>query len=588
MKFEAGVTVELYATLAVMGTANFAGTPTSHINLKTSPYAGGSINTTLRGGTLLADYVDSNNVSIAAPCGSVMVNNSSFGSISAKADGLVLSKEQGSVCEASQKELTVRDSRINSVDITSWVSSIVLENNDIANNVDILHNRGVDAWAAQSSGRAVVTDNEIHGRNGFSYMDDCKVMCASMPLSLVGNELTEQNAKFQVLWANLSNGSLANNSGPNPELYEFWDITVLGSLNWPIGSIDESPELMRVAPEATLVVRAGYDFVAQNLSVAGAFRFEGGAANKGVYRGENREGAATYGSISVGPSAKVDFTNVEFRALRDIRVEGELSILDSTFVEPTGVPNDYKSSMYFKNDPAVIHQVGGSIYLDADYVRTPRLLTQYEGTAIIRGHFIEPRADINLIQTCEWEVDQCFVDARDVDWSDSDGPFPAAANADPLAEPPTARFCGAGVVWPWIGSDESDSGQWIGGCDGVDYSPYVAIEEARDRYDASLAGFRAMCAEDATYFAEACTVVEDSQRCYNAAMELAQESSTFPLEPDVEDVATETAAGAVKALETLDRPSLRLPVAGVGLALTAHQITSTVLNVRDAYSQCTP
>jgi putative cell wall-binding protein len=590
-----GVSVELYTALRIGGTLNIAGTATKPVSLKSNA-ASSVLISSKTGGTLTAQHLNAPSLGVDWVCGSLEISSSVFARLH---DNSVLTSQEAAACEASQDHIRVADSTMVgtsgnfTVDISAWTGAIILERNSIAKNVTILHNRGLDRFSAkEANGSATIRGNTISGSWGLSYSDDCDTTCSetTTPLEFQNNRLPAPTANIQIVAATLTDGSIIGNSGANPALFTYGEIRSSGALTLPLPHEGNRQQIgsnygeLFVGTGSSVTLKPGTSLALTDIFVRGSFLAGAqDAARASIETPPEHDGGW---SMTVRENATATLTNLDVRSLRDVWTAGELTVLDSTISDAIGTADELRDEMPYNTARSVIRQHGGSIYLDAEYVRSPRILKQYSGSAVVRGSFVEPTTDRALIMTCEWEVQECFVDARDVDWGPA-GPFPLSD--DPLTPNPPARFCGTGLAYPWTGSAQDEARQWVGGCDGVDHNPARQIAEAQESYDSALAQFVAECERDPEQYGGACDVVANSRACLSAAMQLAQQSSTFPLAPpDDADVAGKLADGAVGTLEALDRPSLRIPTAGLSLALKAGSVYSTLKNVAAAYSTCGP
>lgn len=599
-----GVTVELYTTLRVEGSLNLAGTAEKPVTVKTG--LGGALESALSSGTLKATHIQAPTLSIHWMCGSISVSDSTFYSLSS-VYGYVAERPTLAACERSQGTLEITDSQILhatsnrfAVEVSDWAGDISFRGNSVASNVYIFQNRGPSEMSdvPNSSSSAVILGNTVSGPSGLAYSDDCEASCSigAQPLVYRDNHLTSSTAKFSIFGATLTDGSISGNIGPNADLYQYGGITASGHLTLPLPHEGRIVKLATAASAgslyipagATVDVKAGSTVSVANIWVGGTLRVADEPATVDTVINSSALTFPQWG-LGVAAGGTAEIVGAELRGLRSVSLAGDLSILDSKIVDPTGVGDNNQDPMRYDRVPSVIRQTAGNLYLDAEYIRTPRLLKQFAGSAIVRGKFVDARADISLIQTCEWEEAKCFVDARDVDWGTPDGPFSQPKTDDPFEILAPNLFCGTGLVWSWVGSTPTDAGQWPGGCDGIDHRPEIEIAEAQENYDSSLQRFLANCESDPEEFASACAVVASAHACLNSAMNLAQQSSTFPLAlAEDEDNAKKIAEGAIESLEALDKPSLRIPVAAAGLALQAGSVYSTLSNVKNAYAQCAP
>ena len=600
----AGIKIELFTRTIVEGELRVAGTSAAPVSL-TSERSSALLESGLSSGQLQAQHLDAPDLNVRWSCGSLQLSRSTLESI-VVGYGYLGTPAWREACELSQSIVKVSDTHLllgdrpggfpsqwrTSLQVREWAGDIALERNTIAGSIYVFHNRGPDesVWFPPSRSSAVIRDNTIAGGAGLWYTDDCVDTCSigATPLILQGNTLTNPVGIISVE-GTISDTSIVDNTGIASPLYEYRGVTASGHLSLPLAHEGDTVNLITdvfqgslYVPEGARVdVRPGTTLTLSGIHVGGELTIAG----PGTEIGSGRLGSWGLGVTAEGTVA---IQGTRFENLSSISTRGDLSILDSVIVEPIGASTDRRSPQRYDDALSVIHQMGGSVYLDSEYVRTPRILKQYSGSAVVQGRFVDPREDVTLIQTCGYDADPaCFVDARDLDWGSSDGPFPGWS-PDPFTEPDRPLMCGVGTIYPWVGSDETDRGRWLGACDGP-RTPIVEITEAKENFENALERFLSECDSDREANHDACAVVTQAYACLTAAMTLAQQSSTFPLAlPEDAEVVKKTSGAALESLEALDKPSARLPVAAAGLALKAGEIYSTLHNVGAAYSQCSP
>ncbi|MDR6971700.1 cell wall-binding repeat-containing protein [Leifsonia shinshuensis] len=590
-----GVSLELYKYLNVAGTLNLSGTADAPV---TVPVVSGAIIGSYSSGRLTVAYANAPDLGIQWSCGSIDIRHSTFDELNV--DGTAGMSELEALCFPTQDTLRIQDSTILQpgqpawmgwtwgLKVDGWRGNVDLERNDFAGDVSAWFNSPWNPSTTDPPGSGIVRDNTFRGRVGLQYFDQCSGNCATKaaPLALTGNRLTDSAAGFE-LSAILTDGSVANNTGPRTGLVTYEAVTASGHLAFPLpDAAPTAPQYSRwlsVPTGSTVVIPPGNNMTLRSVWIQGTLTVGAAGASPVTITGDSQL------TIGVESGATATFNGVTFDDLLWVDTSGDLSIVDSVLNNPVGESDGSQEPMHYDWVNSVIRQTGGNLYLDAQYVGTPRLLKQISGEAVVRGSFVGPKTGIALIETCEWEEQKCFVDARDVDWGEATGPFPQPPLGDLLAPTPQALFCGTGIAYPWPGSTAADAGHWVGGCDGIDHDPGRQIATAKQNYDSARAEFLAECATDPGEFASACDVVTRTDTCLSGAMTLAQEVSPYPLAPPSDsDVATKIASGGVDTLEALDRPALRIARAGAAIALKAGYVYSTLLSVKSAYDQCRP
>lgn len=289
-----------------------------------------------------------------------------------------------------------------------------------------------------------------------------------------------------------------------------------------------------------------------------------------------------FGLAQISTTGALSISNADIFAEAGIKTSGELSILDSDVIGSTGHLRDQRHPMRYDSIGSLITQNDGDIYLDARFINNKRILSQAKGNAILRGTLVSSAvSNTALVQTCEMETSQCFIDARDFDWGNANGPYPSGLSEDPFVhDDPHALICGTGIEWPWAGADLNAPRRWMGGCDGSVLALPKQLLQARTRFDNSLQGFRQQCMLDPEMYGGACQVVHQSYVCLSAATNLAIEQ----IEPA--GYAQGVIADAADALAAIERPTVRIPAAGASMGLQAAGALQQILSVRDAYRQC--
>jgi hypothetical protein len=129
------------------------------------------------------------------------------------------------------------------------------------------------------------------------------------------------------------------------------------------------------------------------------------------------------------------------------------------------------------------------------------------GSVAIRGSL---RADTRGIQACDW-AQQCFVDATNVDWGTTAGPFPPSGDL----------VCGSVSVNPWQSQTASSRVFAVKNCDGSD-TPDTVVTTVANEFNMALGS--ALSSECDGLPADTCQVIQTAYNCIEAAFTLATNS----------------------------------------------------------------
>ena len=203
------------------------------------------------------------------------------------------------------------------------------------------------------------------------------------------------------------------------------------------------------------------------------------------------------------------------------------------------------------------------------------VLGQGDITVAYRGSFSNVTKPI---AACNWGTG-CSVDATNVDWGTSAGPFPAGG---------PAMVCGQVLVDPWVGKDSSSGGSMFQAqnCDGS-ATPETQLSQASAAYGQRVADDSIQCDNG---FQDFCAALQTAQQCLGAANDLAAANSPFPV--DTQGTASAVAGKVVEGGTIYLRSSSSAIIGDIGhvtgFALKALGVVSTVTSLAQAYNRCAP